>query len=108
MPEINCRYMEDPLRPGPDARSHQKSFDFMDHEAFRDIVDEVITPTRDQVISDDALDAWIMASVDIGQHLSGTCKMGTCQRPDGGGRPVRQGSRYRQPPRRRRLPSCLT
>ena len=81
MPEINCRYMEDPFDRDRMREAIRKSFDFMEHEAFRDIVDEVITPTREQIASDDALDAWIMASVDIGQHLSGTCKMGSASDP---------------------------
>ena len=76
MPEINCRHMEDPFDRDRMREAIRMSFGFMEHEAFRDIVDEVITPTREQIGSDDALDAWIMESVDIGQHLSGTCKMG--------------------------------
>ena len=59
----------------------RKSFDFLEHEAFMDIVDEVIAPPRDLIESDDALDAWIMQTVDIGQDLSGTCKMGPASDP---------------------------
>ena len=48
----------------------------MDHEAFKDILDELIDPTPADLVSDDALDNWMLRSVWIGQHLSGTCKMG--------------------------------
>ena len=81
MPEINCRYMEDPFDRERMREAIRRSFDFMEHGSFRDIVDEVITPTREQVESDEALDSWIMQSVDIGQHLSGTCKMGPATDP---------------------------
>jgi hypothetical protein len=81
MPEINCRHMEDPFDRERMREAIRKSFDFMEYEAFRDIVDEVISPTKGQIKSDDALDAWIMQSVDIGQHLSGTCKMGPATDP---------------------------
>ena len=81
MPEINCRHMEDPFDRYRMREAIRKSFEFMEHEAFRDIVDEVISPTKEQINSDDALDAWIMQSVDIGQHPSGTCKMGPTTDP---------------------------
>ncbi len=32
-------------------------------------------------MSDEALDAWMMENVSIGQHLSGTCKMGPASDP---------------------------
>ena len=49
----------------------------MEHEAFRDIVDSLISPTEHDLTSDEALDSWMMQNVWIGQHLSGTCKMGS-------------------------------
>ena len=46
-----------------------------------DIVEEAISPTREEIQSDDSLDAWMLETVDIGQHLSGTCKMGPASDP---------------------------
>ena len=57
------------------------SFQFMEHESFNDIVEEAISPTSEEIKSDDALDAWMLENVDIGQHLSGTCKMGPASDP---------------------------
>ena len=48
----------------------------MEHESFSNIVEEAISPTAGEIESDDTLDAWMLENVDIGQHLSGTCKMG--------------------------------
>ena len=53
----------------------------MEHEAFRNIVDGLISPTEQDLASDEALDSWMMENVWIGQHLSGTCKMGPSSDP---------------------------
>jgi len=48
----------------------------MNHPSFEDIIDHIISPTSDDLTSDDSLDDWMLKNVWIGQHLSGTCKMG--------------------------------
>ena len=47
-----------------------------ERESFNDIVDEVISPVESDLATDDTLDQWLLENVWIGQHLSGTCKMG--------------------------------
>ena len=37
---------------------------------------ERLSPTDDEVASDDALDAWLLNNVGTARHYSGTCKMG--------------------------------
>ncbi len=76
MPSINCRHLEEPFDRERMREAVRMSFKFMEHESFRDIVEEAISPTAEEVESDDLLDAWMLGTVDIGQHLSGTCKMG--------------------------------
>ena len=39
-------------------------------------MDGLISPTAEDLESDEALDQWMLKNVWIGQHLSGTCKMG--------------------------------
>ena len=75
-PNINCRYLNDPADRVRMREAVRMSLQFMEHEGFRHIVDSVIEPQEKDMVSDDTLDAWIMENVDIGQHLSGTCKMG--------------------------------
>ncbi len=75
-PNINCRYLNEPADRERMREAVRLSLKFMQHDSFRDIVDSVIEPQEKDMVSDDALDAWIMENVDIGQHLSGTCKMG--------------------------------
>ena len=75
-PYINCRYLDDPWDRERMREAVRMSMEFMRHDAFRDIVDVSISPTAEDLRSDDALDAWMLENVNIGQHLSGTCKMG--------------------------------
>ena len=81
MPDINCRYLEDPHDRERMREALRKSFEFMEYASFSAIVEEPISPTREEIKSDEALDAWMMENVDIGQHLSGTCKMGPASDP---------------------------
>ena len=48
----------------------------MQHKSFEDILDGLVSPTDADLASDDTLDEWMLQNVWIGQHLSGTCKMG--------------------------------
>ncbi len=52
-----------------------------EHEAFRDIIEQRVEPTDDELASDDALDKFLLREVTTGQHISGTCKMGPVSDP---------------------------
>lgn len=51
-------------------------FRLLEHEAFKDIIAGPLTPTMEDLASDDALDQWLNRNVTTAQHLGGTCKMG--------------------------------
>ena len=75
-PFINCRYLE---APGDRERLREGVriiMEMMGHESFNDIVEELISPVESDLATDDTLDQWLLENVWIGQHLSGTCKMG--------------------------------
>ena len=40
------------------------------------VLAERLSPTDDDLASDDSLDAWLLANVNTQHHSSGTCKMG--------------------------------
>ena len=65
-PFIDCRYLEA-------SRDRER---LPGRESFNDIADEVISPVESDLATDDTLDQWLLENVWIGQHLSGTCKMG--------------------------------
>jgi len=75
-PFINCRYLEEPWDRERMREGIRICLKLIEHDAFQNIVDCLISPTELDLVSDDAMDAWMMENVWIGQHLSGTCKMG--------------------------------
>ena len=80
-PEIDCRY----LRTERDRKRLREairiSLRIMEHPSFEGIIDYVISPTEEDLRDDDSLDDWMLKNVWIGQHLSGTCKMGLVDDP---------------------------
>ena len=46
------------------------------HNAFDSIVEEWVSPTSQDLATDQSLDAWILENVGTTQHTCGTCKMG--------------------------------
>ena len=75
-PFINCRYLEAPKDRERLREGVRMILDMMEHESFNDIVEELISPVESDLVTDDTLDQWLLKNVWIGQHLSGTCKMG--------------------------------
>ena len=56
--------------------------------AFRNVLGDRVAPTGADLISDTALDQWLLQNMSAAQHTSGTCKMGPVIRPQRSGRPV--------------------
>jgi choline dehydrogenase len=75
-PFIDCRYLEAPRDRERLREGVRIIIDMMEHESFTDIVEELISPVESDLASDETLDQWMLENVWIGQHLSGTCKMG--------------------------------
>ena len=53
----------------------------LEHDAYRDIVEQRFTPTDQDLSSDGALDAWLLKNVQHTSHISGTCTMGLASDP---------------------------
>ena len=75
-PNINCRYLEHPRDRDRLREAVQIAIGILKHQSFENIVESLIEPTEKDLESEDALDEWMLSHVWIGQHLSGTCKMG--------------------------------
>ena len=73
------------LKEGSDVRRLRESVricvDLGEHESFKDIIQERISPTDAEMASDEALDQWIARTVTTSQHISCTCKMGPSSDP---------------------------
>ena len=74
---INCRYLEHPRDRERLREGVRIILEMMEHESFNGIVEELISPMEADLTSDETLDRWLLENVWIGQHLSGTCKMGS-------------------------------
>ena len=75
-PDINCHYLEHPRDRERLREAVQIGIGILKHQSFENIVESLIEPTEKDLESEDALDEWMLNHVWIGQHLSGTCKMG--------------------------------
>ena len=51
------------------------------HPAFADVIEERLKPTDEELLSDEALNAFILQNVVSGLHLTSTCKMGPSSDP---------------------------
>jgi choline dehydrogenase-like flavoprotein len=75
-PNIDCRHLEHPKDRARLREAVRLAIKMMENRSFEGIVDGLISPTAEDLASDEALDQWLLENVWIGQHLSGTCKMG--------------------------------
>lgn len=80
-PQINYHYLEEPWDIQRMREAVRLAVSLAEHEAYRDIVAERVSPTDTDLATDDALDAWLLANVSSFQHISGTCKMGPTSDP---------------------------
>ena len=88
-PSLDLRYFEDDFDRQRTRELLRTAAELGAHEAFSHIVEERLEPSDDELASDEALDAFMRRTVVSGQHLTGTCKMGSLIGPDGRGRSVR-------------------
>ncbi len=75
-PFLDYRYLQDPWDRERMREGVRLCLGLLEHDAYKDIVEFCITPTDQDLVSDDALDQWLMQNVTTTQHISGTCKMG--------------------------------
>jgi len=75
-PHLEYRYFETEWDRQRMREAIHLSLKFLEHPSFGPLIEQRISPTDDNVASDDALDAWLRQNVATTQHTSGTCKMG--------------------------------
>ena len=75
-PALNYRYLEEPWDRERMREGVRMCLDFLGNGVFKDIVEECISPTPEDLVSDETLDQWLLRNVSTTQHISGTCKMG--------------------------------
>ena len=75
-PNLYYGFLEEPADRERLREAVRICFDLLQHEAFQEIVAGPLTPTYEEVASEEALDDWLNRNVTTAQHLAGTCKMG--------------------------------
>ena len=80
-PAMDYRLLADPFDKERLKKGVQLAAELAEHPAFREFLIEKVTPTDEELASDEALDAWLFKNVGTGDHVSGTCKMGPSSDP---------------------------
>ena len=80
-PEINLNYLEEEVDRVRFREAVQICRRLGADAAHADIVEDLISPTVDDLASDDSLDSWLRRNVRTSHHVSGTCKMGPVSDP---------------------------
>jgi len=75
-PKLDFRYFETEWDRQRMREAIHLSLKFLEHPSFGPLIESRISPTDDDVATDESLDAWLRQNVATTQHTSGTCKMG--------------------------------
>jgi choline dehydrogenase len=75
-PILEYHYLEEDFDLTRLREAVQLCISLGEREEFRDIIQERVEPTDEDLASDEALDAWLRREVTTSQHISCTCKMG--------------------------------
>ena len=76
-PYLDYRYFMDPWDRQRMREAVRLCIRLSEHQAYRDVIGERISPADEDMASDEALDAWLLRNVGTAIHMSGTCKMGS-------------------------------
>ncbi len=75
-PVLDYNYLAESFDRDRLREAVRMTVDFTEHKAYEEIVDEYVNPTNDSLMTDAALDEWMMREVTTSHHSSSTCKMG--------------------------------
>ncbi len=82
-PYLDYRYLEDPWDRQRMREAVRLCIRLLDSDSYRDIIAMRLSPTDEELATDETLDRWIDDSLRFSstQHMSGTCKMGPASDP---------------------------
>ena len=75
-PSFDYRYFQDSNDIRRMREGIRLGIKLLESDAYRDVAEQRISPSDDDLATDDALDGWIRRTVGSAHHVSGTCKMG--------------------------------
>ena len=75
-PNIDFNYLAEPNDRNRLREAVHICLELSRQDSYKDIIDQLVNPSPQDLTSDDALDDWLMRYVRTSHHASGTCKMG--------------------------------
>ena len=75
-PALDYNYLADPFDLARLREGMQIVLSLLEHPAFKEIVEERVSPTNEELATAATLDAWILRTATTSHHSSSTCKMG--------------------------------
>ena len=75
-PHLNYNYYGEPFDLERMRKAIRLCAKLAEDPAFKHIVIERVTPTDEEIATDDALDRWLMRNTGTSHHISGTCTIG--------------------------------
>ena len=73
---MDYRYLEDPWDRERLREAVRRCVDLLKDPAYLAIIEERTAPLDSDLVSDQALDDWLLQNVSSSFHIAGTCKMG--------------------------------
>ena len=80
-PSMDYRLLAEPFDRERMRKAVRLAAELGEHPAMRELLVQRISPTDQELASDEALDGWLIKYVGTGDHVSGTCKMGPASDP---------------------------
>ena len=75
-PHLDYNYLKDPWDRERLREAVRLCMELVKHPMYADIIDERLQPKDADLVSDDAMDEWMLGITVNTTHISGTCKMG--------------------------------
>ena len=75
-PAMDYRLLAEPFDRKRMMTAIRLAAELAEHPALRESFIKRVTPTDEELATDEALDGWLMKFVGTGDHVAGTCKMG--------------------------------
>ncbi len=80
-PWLDYNYLSEPFDRKRLRHGVRQALQLSRHEGLRELLGDRLEPTDPDLVSDEALDAWMVREAVTFSHISGTCKMGPSSDP---------------------------